>query len=55
MILSVFILVVLEFKRLYKEISYDKLTSLSQGAPPLVIVFLLLVDLVAVLSMLRYK
>lgn len=54
-ILSVFILVVLEFKSLSKEISYDKLTSVLQGVPPLAIVFLLLVGVVAVLPMLRYE
>lgn len=51
-ILSVFILVVLEFKNLSKEISYNKLTSVLQGVSPLAVIFLLIVGVVAVLSML---
>lgn len=54
-ILSVFILVVLEFKSLSKEISYDKLTSVLQGVSPFIVAFLLLVGVAAVLPMLRYE
>ena len=54
-ILSVFILVVLEFKSLSKEISYDKLTAVLQGISPFIVILLLLAGIVSVLPMLEYE
>ena len=53
-ILSVFILVVVEFKSLSKEISYDKVVATLGGIPFLNVMLMLIVGIVAVLPMLNY-
>ena len=53
-ILSVFILVVVEFKSLSKEISYDKVASTLRGIPFLNVILMLAVGILAVVPMINY-
>ena len=53
-ILSVFILVVVEFKSLSKEISYDKVVSTLSGVPLLNVALMLVVGILAVVPMINY-
>ncbi|MDY3117934.1 MAG: bifunctional lysylphosphatidylglycerol flippase/synthetase MprF [Peptoniphilus sp.] len=53
-ILSVFILVVVEFKILSKEISYDKVASAFQGLSPAAIALMFVVGILSVLPMVNY-
>ena len=53
-ILSVFILVVVEFKSLSKEISYDQVVATLGGIPFLNVMLMLIAGILAVLPMLNY-
>lgn len=53
-VLSVFILVVVEFKSLSKEISYDQVVATLGGIPFLNVMLMLIAGILAVLPMLNY-